>query len=114
MRIRRYNSIIEPLLPQMLPGKNIISFYNSATQSTDYASLQSGGRITYNGDNMPAGEFLEHVRPLVLSIFDDVYIRGVALSELTNTETESNEHEYELILGNQYTTLKAAQTSSDL
>ena len=41
------------------------------------------------------------MRPLVLSIFDDVYIRGVALSELTNTETESNEHG-ELIL-NQYT-----------
>ena len=114
LRIRRYNSILDPLLPQMLPGKNIISFFNSVTQSTDYASLQSGGKITYNGDSMPVGDFLEHVRPCVLSIFDDVYVRGVAISELTNTENDVNEHDYEVVLGNQYTRLTTAQTFSDL
>jgi len=97
----------------MLPGKNIVSFFNSATQNKEWASLQAGGKITYGGESMSAGDFLERVRPCVLSIFDDVYIRGVALAELANTEVDTNEHDYEVVLGNQYTTLVEAQTFSD-
>ena len=104
MRAQRYNSILEPVFPTLHPGQNVISFVNTNTNEKEFASLQSGGVVTHHGIASSFGEFLEKVRPLVKSIFDDVHIRERPLEVFISTsDTESNEHDYEIVLGHQYT-----------
>jgi len=113
MRVQRYNKILEPVVPQLPPGQNVISFFNTVDKKIEYASLQAGGGVVYNGVAMSLGQFMERIRPYVMSMFEDVSIRGIPLDTMVNCDIDNNEHDYEVHLGKQYFNVMAAQKDSD-
>lgn len=113
MRVQRYNKILEPMFPQLPPGQNIISFFNTVEKQLEYASLQSGGSVTYDGTVMSFGHFLEKIRPCISSMFEDVCIRDVPLEKLVNCEIDNNEHDYDVHLGKQHFNIIGEQKVSD-